>query len=97
MSGTHAYWNVPNKLASSCGPGDLLGTILEVSKLHCQPSRQPLVETCPGMDDRTGKNWKTKEHMGLANTNALPMEMLGRMEHNSNADRCMAGTYRFLG
>ena len=40
--------------------------------------------------------WKTKEHMGLANTNVLPMEMLGRMEHNSNADRCMAGTYGFL-
>ena len=28
-------------------------------------------------------------HMGLANTHALPMEMFGRMAHNSNADRCI--------
>ena len=42
-----------------------------------------------------GKNWKTKEHMGLANTNVLPMEMLWGMEH-SNADRCMTGTYGCL-
>ena len=27
MSGTHAYWNVSNKLASSCGPGDAWNNI----------------------------------------------------------------------
>lgn len=37
---------------------------------HCQPSKQSLVETCPGVDDRTkNKNWKTKKHTGPANTN----------------------------
>ena len=38
----------------------------------------------------------TKKHIGLANASVLPMEMLGRMEHNSNADRCMVVTFGFL-
>ena len=76
---------------------EMPGTTLKISKLHCQPSRQPLVETCPGVDEATkNKNWKTKKDMGLANKDALPMEMFGRMEHNSNADSCMADTYGFL-
>ena len=29
------------------------------------------------------KNGKTKKHMGVANTNVLPMEVLGRMEHTA--------------
>ena len=74
---------------------ELPGTMLENSTLHCQPSTQLLVETCPGLDDGTkDQNSKTKKNMGLANTKVLPMEMLGR--HNSNADKCMADTYGFL-
>ena len=56
---------------SSYGPGDAWNNI-EIGKLHCQPSRQPVVETCPGVGDGTkNKNWKTKKHIGLANANAL--------------------------
>ena len=76
---------------------EALGTTLEISNLHCQPSRQPLVETCPSLVGRTKeKDWKTKRHMGCANTNALPMEKFGRMESRSNADRCLADTYGLL-
>ena len=71
---------------------------IKISTLHCQPSKQPLVEMHSGMDDGTkDKNWKTKKHMGLANRNVLPMATLGRMADNSNADRCLADTYGFLG
>ena len=73
------------------------GTLLEIKKPDCQPSGQPLVETCRGVDDGTEhKNWKTKKHMRLANTNVLPMEMLGSTEHNSNVDKCIADTYIFV-
>ena len=59
---------------------EMLGTTLENSKLHCQLSRQPLVETCPRVDERTtDKYWKTNRHMGFANTKVLPMEMFGRI------------------
>ncbi len=34
--------------------------------------------------------------MGLANTNVLPMEMFGRVERNSNANRCSDDTYGIL-
>ena len=63
----------------------------DVSKPNCHPSGQPPVETCPGVDDGTKfKNWKTKEEMGLANANILPMGMFASMEQNSNADKCIA-------
>ena len=61
---------------------EMPGTTLEISKL--------------GMDDRTtNKNWKTNTYMGLklANTNVLPMAMFGKMERDSNADRCVDDTY----
>ena len=32
---------------------EMPATTLEISKLHCQPSRQPLVETCPSVHDGT--------------------------------------------
>ena len=35
---------------------EMPATTLEISKLHCQPSRQPLVETCP-----TGQKQKLEE------------------------------------
>lgn len=68
-SGMHAYSNAPNKLASNSMPGEMPGTILEIRKLHCQPSGQPLVETCPGVDDRTtdktrpSNTWDLEIHM----------------------------------
>lgn len=44
------------------------GTASEISKLHCQPFRQPQVETWPGVGVGTkDKNRKTEKHMGLAN------------------------------
>jgi len=52
ISEMHSYWNVPNELASNCGSGNAW-TTLEISKLYGQPSRQPLVELCLGMDDGT--------------------------------------------
>ena len=46
--------------------------------------KEPLVETCPGVSGKMKeKNWKTNKHMGFADTNVLPMEMLGRMGGNS--------------
>ena len=74
----------------------MLGTTVAISKLHCQPSRQLLVKTGPGMEDGTGKKKKTKEHMGPANTTALPMETLRRKNHNGNAGGSMAGTHGFV-
>ena len=69
---------------------EIPGTASEISKLHCQPYRQPLIETWPGVGDGTkDKNRKTEKHMGLASAILLPMEMRGRMEHNSNAYRSM--------
>ena len=41
--GTHAFWNVLHQLE----------TTLEISKLHGQPFRQPLVETCLRLDWRS--------------------------------------------
>ena len=73
---------------------EMLGTTLEISNLHCQPSRQPLVETRPSVDGRTkDKEWKTDKHIGCAITNVLPMEQLRRMEGDSKANRCLADTY----
>ena len=54
----------------------MLKTALEISKLHCQPSGQPWVETCPGMDLGPGKNRKTKKHVGLANAHVLRADMV---------------------
>ena len=48
----------------------------EISNLHCQPSGQPWVETCPGMDLGLGKNRKTKKHLGLANAHVLRADMV---------------------
>ena len=76
---------------------EMLGTTLEISNLHCQPSRQPLVETCLTVDGRTkDKDWKTNKHMGCANTHVSLMEKFGRMECDNNADRCLADTHELL-
>ena len=65
-------WNAPNKLASKRG----LGKTVVISQLFCQPSRQKLVGTWPGVDCKMkDKNWKTNNHMGFANTHLLLMEM----------------------
>ena len=73
---------------------EMFGTTLEISNLHCQPSRQPLVETRPSVDGTTkDKDWKTDKNIGCAITNPLPMEQLRRMEGDSKANRCLADTY----
>ena len=60
------------------------GTTPEISKLHCQPFRHPLVETCRSVDGRTqDKDWKTNKQMGCANTNVLPIE--NREEESAKA------------
>ena len=56
------WWNVLTKLASNYGP-EMPGTTSATSKLHFQPFRQPLVETCPSVDCRTqDEDWKTNTH-----------------------------------
>ncbi len=73
---------------------DMAGTILELCKLHYQGSGPALLETCPGIDDRTmNKNWKTNIYMGFADTNVQLIEMFRRVERNCNAARCLDATH----
>ena len=54
-------------------------------------ANKPLVEKCHGMGDGTGKNWKTKEHMGLPNTHALPMETRRKVEEMGDDSKTDGG------
>lgn len=74
---------------------EMPGTRFKISKLHCQLSQ--MVEGCPSVEGRAqDKDWKTKNNMGWTNTDILPMEKIGRMEGNSNADRPLAGPHGLL-
>lgn len=72
------------------------GTTLENSKLHCQPGRQSLVETCPsataGGRTRIGRPTNKKQR-GCPNANVLPMVKFRRMGGNRNADKSLADTH----
>ena len=57
---------------------EMPGATLEITTLHCQRFRQPLVETCPSVDCKTqDKDWKTNKQLGCARTNLQPMQNLG--------------------
>ena len=49
-------------------------TTLEINKVHCQPFRQPLFETCPSVECTMQlRIFQTNKQTGYANTNVLPM------------------------
>ena len=71
------------------------GTTFKISRLHCKPFQ--MVERRPSVEGRAqDKDWKNKKNMGWTNTDTLPMEKVGRMEGNNNADRALAGTHGLL-